>query len=74
MNVMIAYMNVTQMRLVIRLGPEHVLGRTQSVVTFASYAVLRATVLTFTGILAVLAIYGSVSRDLRAPLRPAGEG
>jgi predicted MFS family arabinose efflux permease len=88
MNVMIAYMNVTQMRLVMSLVPGHVLGRTQSVVTFASYAVLpagavftgillqyagpRGTVLSYTGILAALAIYGSVSRDLRAPLRPTG--
>jgi MFS family permease len=86
-NVMIAFMNVTQMRLIIGLVPENVLGRTQSVVTFASYAVLpagavftglllqyagpRGTVLTFTGILAVLAVYSSVSRDLRAPLHPA---
>jgi MFS family permease len=84
-NVMIAFMNVTQMRLTMSLAPREVLGRTQSVVTFASYAVLpigavftgvllqyagpRGTVLTFTGILAVLAIYSSVSRDLRAPIQ-----
>lgn len=82
MNVMIAFMNVTQMRLTIGLVPQDVLGRTQSVVTFASYAVLpagavftgillqyagpRATVLVFTGILAVLAVYATISRDLRA--------
>ena len=63
--------------------PSEVLGRTQSIVTFASYAVLpagalltgvllqyagpRGTVLTFGGILAAVAIYSSVSRDLRAP-------
>jgi hypothetical protein len=83
MNVMIAYMNVTQMRLTISLVPSAVVGRTQSIVTFASYAVLpagalltgvllqyagpRGTVLTFGGILAAVAIYSSVSRDLRAP-------
>jgi MFS family permease len=86
MNVMIAYMNVTQMRLVMTLVPEHVLGRTQSVVTFASYAVLpagavftgallqyaspRGTIFTYTAILAALAIYATASRDLRAPLHP----
>ena len=90
MNVMIAYMNVTQMRLIIGLVPGQILGRTQSVVTFASYAVLpagavftgallqyagpRGTVLTFTGILAVLAVYSSVSRDLRAPLAAGRPG
>jgi MFS family permease len=87
MNVMIAFMNVTQMRLIISLVPENILGRTQSVVTFASYAALpigavctgvllqyagpTGTVLTFSGVLAVLAVYSSVSRDLRAPLHPA---
>jgi hypothetical protein len=76
-------MNVTQMRLTISLVPSAVVGRTQSIVTFASYAVLpagalltgvllqyagpRGTVLTFGGILAAVAIYSSVSRDLRAP-------
>lgn len=84
-NVMIAFMNVTQMRLTMSLASQEVLGRTQSVVTFASFAVLpvgavftgvllqyagpRGTVLTFTGILAVLAVYSSVSRDLRSPIR-----
>jgi predicted MFS family arabinose efflux permease len=85
MNVMIAYMNVTQMRLTIGLVPQDVLGRTQSIVTFASYAVLpvgavftgvllqyagpRGTVLAVAGILAAVAVYSSVSRDLRAPIR-----
>jgi hypothetical protein len=85
MNVMIAYMNVTQMRLTISLVPSGVLGRTQSIVTFASFAVLpfgalltgillqyagpRGTVLTFAGILAAVAAYSTVSRDLRAPVR-----
>ena len=84
MSVMIAYMNVTQMRLTISLVPPVVLGRTQSIVTFASFAVLPigavftgvllqyagpdGTVLTFTGILAAVAIYSSVSRDLRTPI------
>jgi MFS family permease len=39
-NVMIAFMNVTQMRLIMDLAPPGVLGRTQSVVTFAQFAVL----------------------------------
>ncbi len=87
-NVMIAFMNVTQMRLTISLVPRDVLGRTQSVVTFASYAVLpvgavftgillqyagpRGTVLIFAGIMALIAVYSSVSRDLRAPIQRAG--
>jgi hypothetical protein len=86
-NVMIAYMNVTQRRLTIGLVPTDVLGRTQSLVTFASYAVLPigalftgvllqyagpdGTVLTFTGILAVVAIYSSSSRNLRTPIGTA---
>ncbi len=84
MSVMIAYMNVTQMRLTISLVPPEVLGRTQSIVTFASFAVLPigavftgallqyagpdGTVLTFTGILAAVAIYSTLSRDLRTPI------
>lgn len=86
MTVTIAYMNVTQMRLTIGLVPQDVLGRTQSIVTFASCAVLpvgavltvvllpyagpRGTVLTFTCILAAVAVYSSVIRDLRAPITP----
>jgi hypothetical protein len=81
-------MNVTQMRLTIGLVPPEVLGRTQSIVTFASFAVLPigavftgvllqyagpdGTVLTFTGILAAVAIYSSVSRDLRMPIATVG--
>lgn len=87
MNVMIAYMNVTQMRLTMSLASEEVLGRTQSVVTFGSFAVLplgamftgvllqytgpRGTVLVFSAILAAIAIYASVSRDLRVDPEPA---
>jgi MFS family permease len=83
-NVMIAYMNVAQMRLTIGLVSGEVLGRTQSIVTLASYGVLpigavttgvllqyagpNGTVLVFTGVLAAVAIYGSFSRDLRAPI------
>jgi MFS family permease len=82
-NIMIAFMNVTQMQLIIGLAPAEVLGRTQSVVTFASFAVLPigavltgvllqyvgppGTVLIFSAVLALVAIYSSVSRDLRAP-------
>jgi MFS family permease len=83
MNIMIAFMNVTQRRLTISLVPGDALGRTQAIVTFASFAVLpigavftgvmlefaggRGTVLTFAGVLALVAIYSSVSRDLRTP-------
>lgn len=87
-NVMIAFMNVTQMRLIIGLAPTELLGRAQSVVTFASFAVLpigavltgvllqyagpQRTVLAFAAVLALVAIYTSVSRDLRAPRICAG--
>ncbi|MGA8113722.1 MAG: MFS transporter [Actinocatenispora sp.] len=90
MNVMISYMNVMQMRLTMSLASEEVLGRTQSVVTFGSFAVLpfgamftgvlmqyagpRGTVFAFTAVLAAIAIYSTVSRDLRVEPEEAPAG
>lgn len=82
-NIMIAVMNVVQMRYIMTSIPENMLGRVQSFMTFLGYAVLpvgtlltgvslqawgpRGTVLLFTAVLVVLAAYATVSRDLRAP-------
>lgn len=70
MNVMIAYLNVTQMRLTIELALE-VLGRTQSIVSFASYAVLPIGAV-FTGVLLQYAGRCPAQRRHRPGTRPPG--
>lgn len=80
-NVMIALMNVVQMSYIVTSMPAEVLGRVQAFMTLLAYGVLpvgtlliggslqafgsRPTVLLMSGVFAVLAVYASVSRDLR---------
>ncbi|MGY0231047.1 MFS transporter [Longispora urticae] len=82
LSVTISMMNVIQMRYVLTGMPEEELGRIQAFVTLLSYAVLpvgtlgtgalvawlgpHGTVLVYTGLMLVLALYGTVSRDLRS--------
>jgi MFS family permease len=80
-NVMIALMNVVQMRYMMTSVPNDVLGRAQSFMTLISYAALpvgvlltgiildsfgpRVAVLCFGGVFLLVAIYASFSRSLR---------
>ncbi|GIG58534.1 MFS transporter [Longispora fulva] len=82
LSVAISMMNVIQMRYMLTGMPEDELGRIQAFVTLLSYAVLpvgtlgtgaliawlgpHGTVLVDTALMLVLAVYGTVSRDLRA--------
>ncbi|MEV6523656.1 MFS transporter [Longispora sp. NPDC051575] len=82
LSVTISMMNVIQMRYMLTGMPEEELGRIQAFVTLLSYAVLpvgtlgtgaliawlgpHGTVLVYTGLMLVLAGYGTVSRDLRS--------
>jgi hypothetical protein len=81
-NVMIAVMNVVQMRYLMTSMPNDLLGRVQAFITLMSYAVLPvgalltggllqtigppATVLCFGAVFVALAVYTSASRGLRA--------
>jgi MFS family permease len=87
LNVMIALMNVVQMRYVMATMPNEILGRAQSFLTFLSYGVLPVgalltgfllevlgparTVFCFSAVLGLLAIYASVSPGLRDDGGPA---
>ncbi len=80
-NLMIAVMNVVQLRYIMTSMPDEVLGRVQSFVTFASYSVLplgtlltgallgsfgpRTTVFCFSGAFVLIACYATASRGLR---------
>jgi MFS family permease len=87
-NITIALMNVVQMQYVMTCMPEEILGRVQSFMTLMAYAVLPAgtmltgvllqetsphvTVLVFAGVLLLMAVYSSVSRDLRSQGEQSG--
>lgn len=82
MNVMIALMNVVQMRYIMTSVPKDFIGRFQSIITFLSFGVLpvgvlltgfllqfagpRNTVLIYSAVLLALAVYSAVNKGLRS--------